>query len=323
MFQSRRVVAAAFAVVACHLLAPMPAAGQLGGLVKKAKKATEAKAESTLPFTPQPAPEFSDRVLEITEERLAGLLRGFEAEAAHARTAAREYEERVRSTEAALAAHERAREAWDRDIAKYQGCAAEFHDAEAKAAAANEAELEKVLAALGDEAFAAYAERLALRGLKVSQAVQAGQRDPATMRELEAFQREVAVMQKEQMRRVNIAMAASAAERERQRTENPRLVQACGPEPKAPVRPDDVVGGPEGILLQHGSEAAALDGQDPSAAARLSRYTIMRERVIAWVAEKQRPRSMGFSPDEIQTLEAQAKAVNQAVDRMRKAGVSL
>ena len=52
-----------------------------------------------------------------------------------------------------------------------------------------------------------YIMRLAERGEKIALAVQAGRNDPASIREREAYQREAAVMVKEQQRRMKVAMA--------------------------------------------------------------------------------------------------------------------
>jgi hypothetical protein len=311
------------AVFALHSLMPLAAEAQLGGLTKKVKKAAEGAVEGAVPFTPQPAPEFSDRVLEITPDRLAGLLKGFEAEAANAKTAKKEYEDQVKNADAANAAYEAAKAAYDRNADTYRACASKFREAELKKSAANEAEVEKVLAEMNTEEFDKYMEDLARRGEALATRANAGTLDPATDREWQAYAKEITAMKKEQDRRMKAAMSGMAAERERARTEDPRLVQACGPEPKAPNQPNAGVSGPEGILQQHGAEAAALDGKDASPVARVERYSIMRERVLNWVAEKQRPSRMGFSSDEIKALEAQADAVNDAVAKMKKAGVPL
>jgi len=190
-------------------------------------------------------------------------------------------------------------------------------------APATEAAVERVLAEMNSEEFETYIMRLAERGEKIALAVQAGRNDPATIREREAYQREAAVMVKEQQRRMKVAMAGISAEQQRARTENPRLVQACGQEPKAPQQPNSGVGGAEGVLLGHGARAAGLDGEEASTPESVESYKIMRERVLNWVEEKQRPSRMGFSSDEIKVLESQAGAVKQVVSDMKKAGVPL
>ena len=323
MSRSVRLATTILAVFSLQALLPALAEAQLGGLVKKAKKAAEEKVEGALPFTPLPAPEFTDRVLEITGDRLTRLLKGFAAEAAHAKTAVKEYEEQVKNAEAQAAAYEKAREAYNRDSDAYQACAAKFREAEMKSSAATEAAVERVLAEMNSEEFETYIMRLAERGEKIALAVQAGRNDPASIREREAYQREAAVMVKEQQRRMKVAMAGISAEQQRARTENPRLVQACGQEPKAPQQPNSGVGGAEGVLLGHGARAAGLDGEEASTPESVESYKIMRERVLSWVEEKQRPSRMGFSSDEIKVLESQAGAVKQVVSDMKKAGVPL
>ncbi|HEX9165303.1 MAG TPA: hypothetical protein VF862_05300 [Gemmatimonadales bacterium] len=308
------------AVFALQLLVPSVSSAQLGGLVKKAKKSAE---EAVIPFTPLPAPEFSDRVPEITAERLGQLLKGFEAEAANAKTAKAEYEAWQKTRDQEEAAYQEAVKAYDRALPGYTACRDKFMEAEAKASAANEAAFNKPLEEMGTEEFAKYVEALARRGEALARRQQAGNLDAATDPEWRQYLKEVTVMQKEQDRRMKAAMAGFDAERERARTEDPRLVAACGQRPKQPTRPTDAVTGPESILMQKGSQAANLQGQDNSQQMVLARYTITRERVLHWVQSKQRPSGMGFSKDEIAVLEAQAKAVNEAAEKMKKAGVPL
>ena len=325
-----RLLAATLAVLVFQSIAPTTAAAQFGGLAKKAKKAAEGAVEGTLPYTPQPAPEFSERVLEITPDRLGQLLKGFDAEAAHAKTAKQEYEEQVKNADAANAAYETAKATYDRNAETYRACATKFRDAELKVSAANESAVEKMVAEMNTEEFDKYMEDLAVRGEAFAKRANSGTWDPSTDPEWQAYAKEMLIMKKEQDRRMKAVMAGMNTERERERTENPRLVAACGQEPKAPASPFGGVNGPEGILQQHGAAAAALDGKNPSPgskdsspAARVERYSIMRERVLNWVAEKQRPSRMGFSSDEIKALEAAADAVNDAVGKMKKAGVPL
>lgn len=323
MARSYRLLAALSAVFLLQALVAQPVSAQLGGLTKKLKKTAEGAAEGALPFIPQPAPEFGERVLEITPDRLGQLLKGFEAEVSHAKTARQEYEAAVKAAEAAEAGYQEARAAYDRNAETYRACATKFRDAELKASSTNEAAVEKVLAEMDTEEFNKYMEDVARRGEALAARANAGRLDPATDREWQAFAKEITAMKKEQDRRMKAVMAGMDAERERARTEDPRLVKACGAEPKAPAQPFDRTSGPEGILLRHGATAADFGGRDDSPVARVERYSIMRERVLNWVAEKQRPSRMGFSPDEIKALEDQAKAVNDAVGRMKKAGVPL
>jgi hypothetical protein len=309
------------AVVVLQSVVPAAAAGQFGGLAKKAKQAAEGAVEAQLPFTPQPAPEYSDRVLEITADRLDQLFLGFKAEVASAKTAKKEYEDLLKNAESARADYERARATYDQNSATYQGCAASFRDREFQAASENEAAMEKILAEMNTEEFEQYMESLATRGEAFAQRGVAGTLDPATDRAWQAYAREIQVMQREQERRMKAVMAGMSAELERDRTENPRLVAACGKAPIAPTDPTQQLSGPEAVMLGHGAEAAAFEGTDPSPAARVQRYAIMRERVINWMAEKGRPAKMGFSAAEVSVLQAAGDRLNQAEKDLKKAGV--
>jgi hypothetical protein len=313
-----RISGSLLIVFALQVLTPAAAPAQLGGLMKKAKKSAE---EAVIPFTPLPAPEFSDRVQEITAERLGQLLKGFDAEVANVKTAKAEYEAWLVNRDKEEAAYQEASKAYDRDYERYSACRDKFMEAERKASAANEARFDKVLEEMNTEEFEKYIMDLAMRGEALAKRANAGTLDPATDREWQQYQKEVAVMKKEQDRRMKEAMAGFNAERERARTEDPRLVAACGKRPVQPVRPGDAMSGPESVLMQKGSQAANLQGQDNSAPMILARYSITKERVLHWAQSKQRPTGMGFSKEEIAVLEAQAKEVNDAVARMKKAGV--
>ncbi len=323
MSRSVRLLAAVSAVFVVQSLLPTPVSAQLGGLGRKLKQAAEGAVEQQLPFTPQPAPEYSDRVLEITPDRLDALLRGFKAEADNAKTAKKEYEDQLKNAAAASAKYDADLAAYNKAAATWATCADAFHANELKASLANADAIEKLIAEFDTEAFEKYVEDLARRGEKLAQRAMNGTVDPATQREWDAYVKEVEIMKKEQDRRVKAMMAGADAEQRRARTENPRLVAACGREPTAPAQPMDATSGPEGVLLRHGSRAASLQGTDPSEEAAFQRYTIMRERVIAWLAEKGRPTRMGFSPDEVTVLQGAADQLKQAEKDLKKAGVSL
>jgi hypothetical protein len=311
------------AVFALQLLVPSVSTAQLGGLVKKAKKTAEDAVTAELPFTPAPAPEFTDRVQEITAERLAQILKGFDAEAGNARTAKAEYEARLANRDKEEAAYQEAQKAYDVAWPKYSACRDKFQEAEAKASAANEAAFNRPLEEMNTEEFEKYVEDLARRGESLARRTNNGTMlDPSTDKEWQAYRKEVVAMQKEQDRRMKAAMAGMNAEMERARTENPRLVAACGARPSQPTRPSDNMTGPESILMEKGSQAASLQGQDNSPRAVLARYSISRERVLYWVASKQRPTGMGYTKEEIALFEKEAKAINDAASKMKKAGVS-
>jgi len=302
------------AVVLAQVLGPGAASAQIGGLMNKAKQAAnkeaEAKVEQALPYTPLPAPEFDERVLEITDGRLDQLLRGFDAEVAYAKKAPTEYDEQMKAWERDRATYDKAVEAYGKEDQKYSDCKARFDSTEQVASDADE----KALTDLDDDAWDAYIEALAVRGEKIARDIEAGKNDPASLREREQYQRDVAAMQVEQQRRMQVAMGTSGAARQRARTEDARLVQACGVEPAAPTAPMSPMTSPEGILSSKGAVAAELTAEQ---------YAIIRERVMAWQEDDGRPRRMGFSQGELAALDARSADLKKAFDRMRKAGVPL
>lgn len=293
---------------------PSSADAQLGALKRKAQQAARGAVEDRLPFTPEAAPEFDDRVLEITDDRLGRLLEGFAAEAAHAKAAGKEFEEQSKAFERALKEHEKALEAHGKAAEKYQACAADFWKKEEAAASANEAKERKALEDMDDEEFEAYAEAMAEKGERIAKLLAEGKNDAVTKREAEEYQREFEAFLVEQQRRTMAVAAAGMAESRRARTEDARLVAACGEQPESPPPPVSPLNGPEGILAVQGAEAAQMTAEQ---------YSVMRERVLFWWEQDRRPAGMGFTRGEIDVLEGSADAVDEAFERMKKAGVPL
>lgn len=323
----RRTLVAPALAAALLLHLPAPAAAQFGGLAKKAKaavsKSAEEKAESQIPFTPPAAPDFDDHVQEITAERLDQLLAGFSAEVEYAPRAKADYEAWRSDLEAKNAAYEKAMPGYEKARATWDACYTTFVEKELKASAGNEAIVAQAMAGMDTPQFEKYVEELALRGQRLAPKIQAGASDPATVKEWEQFQKEVGIMQREQQRRMELAMRGIDAQQQRSRTAQPRLVAACGAEPVQPIRPSDAVQGPESLVLEHGAEKANLAGERDTPDAKRGRYSIMRERVIYFVQSKRRPSGMGFSKGEYDLLVARGDAVSDAVKAMQRAGVSL
>lgn len=312
-------VVRAVLVLSLWVALPTEGSAQLGGLGKKLKQAAGLEPA----FTPKEAPAFNDRILEITPERLDQLLAGMEAEVANVKSAQAEYQRLRAEAEQAEKKYEVEAKAYEKQRATYDACRSRFLDEERKKAQADEAMLEEALKGMDDEAWEKYVQDLAVRGERIAKKVLAGASDPATTREHEQFVKETAAMEKEQKRRAQMAMAGIESANRRAQTENPRLKAACGDQPTAPVRPTDVMTGPEAVLLIKGSETATLTGKDNSAEMKRQRYVMMRERVLYFVAENQRPSGMGFSQPEFDLLKSRSKELDDLAKRMRKAGVSL
>lgn len=293
---------------------PAPADAQLGALKRKAQQAARNALEDQLPFTPMEAPEFNDRVLEITPSLLTQLLRGFEAEAAYAKTAGKEYDEQVSAHERALKDYEKAQEAYGKDSEKWEACSTAFMEKEVAASAANDAKIDKAFEDMNDEEFEKYLEDLAVRGEKLAREIESGTSNAATQKAWQDYQRELQVVVLEQQRRGLQAMAAGMAEQRRAATEDPRLVEACGKRPETPVQPTSPLGGPEGVLAAKGAEAADM---------RAEQYAIMRERVLYWWEQDRRPARMGYTQGEIDLLGERADDVEEAFQKMKKARVPL
>lgn len=308
-------LAPALLVVALQALAPLPAAAQLGGLAKRAaKKALGDRIEDALPFTPKAAPEFDDRVLEITRPFVEGLLAGFDAEISFAKDASREYQDSVKSFERQHDAWEKAVEGYDEALERYEPCRERFQERERTTQEANEARMDKAVSDMDDEELEQRLLDLATRGEKLARDLEAGRNDPELQRQWEEYQRDVQIVTVEQQRRVMLAMSGAVAEARRASTEDPRLVEACGKKPERPAEPMSSLSGPEGVLAARGAEAA---GMTPT------QYAIMRERVIYWAKSDRRPEDMGFTQDEIDILNASSDQVMDVVERMRKAKVPL
>lgn len=309
-----RSVWRAAALLALVVVLPGSLSAQLGGLKRRAQAAVKDAVEDRLPFTPKPAPEFNDRVLEIGEARLEGLLKGFEAEAKWVKDAGREADAQTQAYERAREDYDRAQEAYGPQRERWDACAADFQKGEEAASAANQARIDKALVDMNDEELERYAEDLARRGEALTRELQAGKSDPATQKAWEDYQRELQIFVLEQQRRGMLAMAGGMAEQRRALTEDPRLEAACGKKPEAPVQPTSELNGPEGILAAKGAEAAHMTP---------AQYAIMRERVLYWWENDQRPPNMGFTQEEIDLLAERASDVDDAFKKMKKAKVPL
>ncbi len=296
----------------------VPAEAQLGGLTRRAQGAAqqrvEQRIEEELPYTRLPAPAFHDRILEINEARLRGVLRGFAEEVEFAGRAGEEYRAQVRAHEVAVREYDAALEAYEAKMEPYTACVDRFNAQEERAQAANQALVEKAIEDMDDEEFAAYIEDLALRGEVMAREIQSGRNDPETQRRHEAYMAEVAKMEAEQARRMELALRGATAERERSSTENARLEAACGPAPVRPASPQSSLTTPEGALAQRGARAAGLTPEQ---------YSIMRERVIYWSQRSGRPTGMGYSDGEMAALGGEKSNIERVVRRMRDARIPL
>lgn len=301
------------------LLVPAPAQSQLGGLGRRLRGTVEQKAEQRvedeLPYERLPAPAFNERLLEITDSRLEGLLRGFAAEVEYAEQAGADYEAQRREYDAAMAEYDRAVEAYAREKESYDACVARFDEQEAEARASNDAAVQKALDEMGDEEFGVYVEALAMRGAALAQEMQSSNGPPSEelMRRQQEYTAEVNAMQVEQARRLQLAMNGMAVEAKRSATEQARLEASCGVEPQRPTMPGNLTG-PEGILAQRGARAANLTPDQ---------YALMRERVGYWMRERGRPTAMGFSDQEMAALSGQKDALEKALGYARDANVPL
>lgn len=311
MFRSARWAAPLLALV---LVLPDSASAQFGALKRKAAAAARDAVEDRMPFTPMEAPEFNDRVLEINEDLLEQLLRGFEAEVAWVKDAGKEVDAQNRAHERAREEYERAQEAYGPASERWEACATEFRSREEAASAANQAKIDKAVEDMNDEEFEKYVEDLAKRGEAITRDLQAGKSDAATQKAFEDYQREIQILVLEQQRRGMLAMSAGMAEQRRGLTEDPRLEAACGKRPETPVAPSSDLNGPEGVLAARGAEAAGMTPEQ---------YAIMRERVLYWWEQDQRPAGMGFTQEEIDLLAERASDVDDAFKDMKKAKVPL
>ena len=318
MIRLTRTAAVVLTILAAAQTFPAPAEAQLGSLARKARQAVQDKAEEkvedAIPFTPLPAPEFTDDLLEVTEERAAKMIEAFDAEIAYSKKASKEYKALVKAHEDAMKEYEKALVPYQRQDSVYQACRTAFEEKEEAASAANEAKVNKALEEMDDEEFEAYMEDLAIRGEEIAQEALANQNtmDPAMRARHEAYQKEVAAMVAEQNRRMALVMSGQIAERRRAASENPRLVKECGEAPVAPVRPQSELTSPEGLLAQVGAETAGLTPRQ---------YAIMRERVLYWSDENGRPSGMGYSEGEMSALGTVKVRLEEVVKGMRKAKI--
>lgn len=316
MIHLTRISAMALSILVSAHVFPVPAEAQLGGLARRARAAVEGKAEEkiedAIPFTPLPAPEFGDRLLEITDARLARMLGAFDAEINYSATAGREYRDRAKAHEDAMRDFEKALEAYDKKNDRYGSCADDFWAGEEEQSTENEARIDKPLEEMNSEEFETYVMDLAERGERIAEETEAGRNDPEFLKRREEYLAESQAMQVEQARRMQQVLAGQAAESRREATADPRLLEACGEAPVRPVQPQSELTGPEGMLVRIGAEAAELT---------VDQYALMRERILYWSIKDGRPSGMGYSDGEMGTLTERRGTLEHLVERMRKAKI--
>lgn len=280
-----RVRVLAAALVAASVLVAQPASAQLGGLVKKAKKAA---GDAVTPFTPNPAPEYNDDVLMITETRYAALEKGLRAEIAAAKTAEKELEAAQKDAEKAAAADAEAQRKYDEEMKKY--------NAEMAAWESRRAQRDKL-----EEEY----ERKQLAYEKC-------------MDDIEAANDKDAELAEKLLEEGKIMEANAVAQRIRKRIEScgapPRPVQH-EPDPEAPKSPASKTSGMPGTVAEltrkKGEEASGMKSRA---------YAIMRERWIDYCRSDGRP-SMGFSESEIDVLKANKNKCAELMGGLDKARI--
>lgn len=311
MHTSRRSVLIALAAAAAMLL-PAPADAQIGGFIKR--RVENAVANKVLGEGSErraPAPKFDEQVLEITGARLDQLLRGVEAEEA-ALKSAREAEARAKQQgEARRAAYEAERREYDRKAAEHEVAARKYMECQMgalgsgmRAAGAPSPAMTKVMqrmAALPDAEREALQERIEARQEQMQAAEARG--DKATQARL------AGEMDADLQKTAGISLADLQAA-SAQSSVGVAALQAegakCGPEPVPPVEPQDPT--QVTIDVRDSVRTAAVKASGLGE----SQYSILRERVAAWLAGKEKKRPLGnygFTDGELAVLDERHAAL--------------
>jgi hypothetical protein len=256
------------------------------------------------------APTFTDEVLEITEARMAALLRGMDAEVAARPAAERRFAaaqanraEAERTYPARQAEYERRRWTWKKALERQEACEAPVRARYEKTAEQESKRSEALGERMEDEMSDAKQARLESLADRMKAAEKRG--DQAAVRAIaDSVQREmqtfVAMGQEGMQASKRLEATGEAMKAELARCPNP------GPEPKAPESPQHV--GTEQAVAEVEQAAAKASGLTAY------QYAVMKERVEAYVAFlKRRPnaRPRGFTAGELAALDGARSTLQQ------------
>ena len=315
MHTSRRSILLAL-IAGCMTLAPTAAEAQLGGFLKK--KLEDKVADKVLgpeSSSRAPAPKFDDQVLEITEARLDQLLKGVEAEGAAAESARRAEARAKQQGESRRASYEAEKKAYDTKMAEFQAAYEKYTKCQMGVVGRGAAtsmqnptmmKMAQKMMALPDAERDAFQERVEKRQEAMQAAEARG--DKATQAKL------AAEMDTDLQKTVGISFAelqAANASSGQGAMNMQAELNKCGSEPVPPKEPEDPT--MVSIDVRDSVRTAAFRASGLSDA----QYSILRERVAAWLAHKERNRSLmryGFTDGELAVLQARHSALKARKD---------
>lgn len=321
MQTSRRFLLLAGAAAATIMFAPGAAEAQLGGFIKKKvgdKIADKVLGPEQSGERRAPAPKFSEDVLEITEARLGQLLKGIEAEEAAVASAKQQEAAAKKTAESQKAAYQAAKREYDARQKEYEKAADAYTKCQMAAVGqgmkaamiGNPAAMKmaQALAQLPPEERDAFQKRMEARQEKI-EAAQERNDVPALNRlkeEADADMKKTLGVSMTELQAGGAASGNAMAQMQAQQAK-------CGPEPVAPQEPrnpaDVEIDVRDSVRVAAVRASGLAEGQ----------YAILRERVAAWLASKEKKRSLGlygFTDGELailaakhETLKAQAAAL--------------
>lgn len=311
MHTSRRSLLVAVIATAV-LLVPSPADAQLGGFIKR--RLEDKVADRVLGEGSErraAPPKFDETVLEITDQRLAQLIRGVDAEVealASARAAQAQAKQQGQARKAAYDAEmkefERKSAEFDAVMKKYQQCTMDAVGRGIANSGGPSPEMRRVMEkfmALSTDDREALQERIAKRQERMQAAQARG--DNATVARL------TSEMEADLQKTAGISFAdlQAASNQSAAGTQSMQADMAkCGPEPVPPVEPKDPTAATIDVRDSVRTAAVRASGFDES------QYNVIRERVAAWLASKEKDRSLGsygFTDDELKVLDGQHEAL--------------
>lgn len=306
MHTSRRSILLA-TLAGVVLIAPVSAEAQLGGFIRK--KVENKIADKVLGEQSSgrraPAPKFDEMVLEITEARIDQLLSGlageekaFASASASAARARQQGAARKASYEADMKAYEAAEREYAKKAREVSQCQMAVVGRASSAAMANPAALKmaEAMMKLPEAERDAFQARVEARQEKMQAAEDRG--DKATAAKL------AAEMDADMKKTLGVSMADMQQGGMQGGGASANLAaeqQKCGEVPQPPVRPedpDDATVSVRDSVQRAAYAASGMEGQQ---------YSVLRERVSAWFAAKEKKRgslgSYGFTDEELAVLE--------------------
>ncbi|HEU4564355.1 MAG TPA: hypothetical protein VFS05_06900, partial [Gemmatimonadaceae bacterium] len=318
-----RAVALTLTAAALCAATPTHADAQLGRLKRKLEekvgdKAADKAADKAQQGGPTATPrqlQFQGNLVEITEARLASLMKGLDAQREaspriqrEAAAADAQYASAAKEYEAKYARYEKEQSAYDKAWAKWNDCTTELNNR----FGAEEDERNAAQAAKGRELEAEYDEAKQARMQELSKKMEAAQQR-GDQKAMMAYRDTMMALLQPAMNAGMEGQKAVSEGQQRSKAHEAQLQAKCGTEPQRPTAPTPP------------KQASSIMAQLDTVAYRSSgleggQFDLMRERVVPWLRARAAGRRVSanyaYTAAELAALERMEKRLAPYVEQM-------